>query len=91
MDLHTRTILIQLSQANDGVPQHGDVDSDEQLVLTGLGGEDDEVGALDLYAGGVPKLDRASDTRVKLNTYRRLIGRYGRSDHLIESNPLIEH
>jgi hypothetical protein len=68
LDLHMRTTLIQLSQADDGVPQHGDVvDSGEQYVLTRLGGEDDGADALDLHAGGVPKLNEASDTGVKLS------------------------
>jgi hypothetical protein len=35
LDLHTRTALIQLSQADDRLPQRGDVvDSGEQSVLT---------------------------------------------------------
>jgi hypothetical protein len=68
LDLHTRTALIQLSQADDRVPQRGDVvDSDEQSVLTRLGGEDDGADALDLHAGGIPKLDGASDIGVKLS------------------------
>jgi hypothetical protein len=68
LDLHMRITLIQLSQADDGVPQRGDaVDSGEQSVLTRLGGKDDGADALDLHAGGVPKLSRASDTRVKLS------------------------
>jgi hypothetical protein len=36
-------------------------------VLTRLGGEDDGADALDLHAGGVPKLNGASDIRVKLS------------------------
>jgi hypothetical protein len=57
-----------LSQADDGVSQRGDVvDSGEQFVLTRLGGEDNRVDTLDLHAGGVPKLDRASDIGVKLS------------------------
>jgi hypothetical protein len=68
LDLHTRTALIQLSQANDRVPQHGDVvDSGEQSMLTRLGGEHDGADALDLHAGGIPKLDGASDIGVKLS------------------------
>ena len=35
-------------------------------MLTRLGGEDDRADALDLYVGGVPKLDGASNARVKL-------------------------
>jgi hypothetical protein len=35
-------------------------------VLTGLGGEGDGADALDLHAGGIPKLDGASDAGVKL-------------------------
>ena len=35
-------------------------------MLSRLGGEDDGADALDLYAGGIPKLDGASDARVKL-------------------------
>jgi hypothetical protein len=67
LDLHTRTILIQLSQADDRVSQHGDViDSGEQFVLTRLGDEDDGADALDLHVRGVPKLDGASDIVVKL-------------------------
>jgi hypothetical protein len=68
LDLNTRTALIQLSQADDRVPQRGDVvDFGEQSVLTRLGGKDDRADALDLYAEGIPKLDRASDIRVKLS------------------------
>jgi hypothetical protein len=68
LDLHTRTVLIQLSQVDDRVHQRGDVvDSGEQSVLTRLGGEDDGADVLDLHAGGVPKLDGASDIRVKLS------------------------
>lgn len=68
LDLHTRTVLIQLSQVDDRVPQRGYVvDSDEQPILTKLGGEDDRADAFDLHVGGVPKLDRASNTRVKLS------------------------
>jgi hypothetical protein len=68
LDLHTRTALIQLSQADDRVLQRGDVvDSGEQSVLTRLGGEDDGADALDLHVGGIPKLDRASDIGVKLS------------------------
>jgi hypothetical protein len=36
-------------------------------VLTRLGGEDDRADALDLHVGGIPKLDGASDIRVKLS------------------------
>jgi hypothetical protein len=35
-------------------------------VLTRFGGEDDRADALDLHAGGIPKLDGASDIGVKL-------------------------
>jgi hypothetical protein len=68
LDLHTRIALIQLSQADDRVPQHGDVvDSVEQSVLTRLGSEDDRADTLDLHTGGIPKLDGVSDIRVKLS------------------------
>jgi hypothetical protein len=68
LDLHTRTALIQLSQADDRVPQRGDVvNSGEQSVLTRLGGEDDGADDLDLHIGGIPKLDRASNIGVKLS------------------------
>jgi hypothetical protein len=68
LDLHTRTALIQLSQADDRVPQRGDVvDSGEQSVLTRLGGADDRADAFDLHTGGIPKLDGASDIGVKLS------------------------
>jgi hypothetical protein len=68
LNLHTRTALMQLSQADDKVPQRRDVvDSGEQFVLTRLGGEDDGADALDLHAGGIPKLDGASDVEVKLS------------------------
>jgi hypothetical protein len=68
LDLHTRIALIQLSQADDRVPQCGDVvDSGEQYVLTRLDGKDDGADALDLHAGGIPKLDGASNIRVKLS------------------------
>jgi hypothetical protein len=60
--------LIQLSQADDGVPQRRDVvDSGEQSVLTRLDSEDDGADALNLHVGGVPKLDGALDIGVKLN------------------------
>jgi hypothetical protein len=36
-------------------------------VLTRLDDEDDRADALDLHAGGVPKLDGASDIEVKLS------------------------
>jgi hypothetical protein len=75
LDLHTRTALIQLSQADDRVPQRGDVvDSGEQSVLTRLGGEDDGADALDLHAGGIPKLDGASDIGVKFSEELRSTG-----------------
>jgi hypothetical protein len=35
-------------------------------VLTRLDGEDDRADTLDLHAGGIPKLDGASDIGVKL-------------------------
>ena len=35
-------------------------------MLTRLGGEDDGANTLDLHAGGIPKLEGASDARVKL-------------------------
>jgi hypothetical protein len=68
LDLHTRTTIIQLSQADDRVPQRRDVvDSGEQSVLTRLNGEDDGADALDLHVGGIPKLDGASDIGVKFS------------------------
>jgi hypothetical protein len=68
LDLHMQTILIELSQADDRVSQCGDVvDSGEQSMLTILSGEDDGADVLDLHVGGVPKLDGASDIRVKLS------------------------
>jgi hypothetical protein len=68
LDLHTWTAIIQLSRADDRVHQCGDVvDSDEQSVLTRLGGEDDGADALDLHAGGILKLDGALDIGVKLS------------------------
>ena len=36
-------------------------------MLTRLGGEDDGADALDLHAGGIPKLDGASDIGVKFS------------------------
>ena len=55
------------TQADDGVPQRGDVvDAGEQPVLTGLGGEDDGVNTLDLHGGGILELDRASNAGVNL-------------------------
>jgi hypothetical protein len=57
-----------LSQDDDRVPQRGNiVDSGEQSVLTRLGGEDDGADALDIHTRDIPKLDRASDIRVKLS------------------------
>jgi len=50
-----------------GVPQRGDViDTGEQSMLAGLGGEDDGADALDLHGAGVTKLDGASNAEVKL-------------------------
>jgi hypothetical protein len=73
LDLHTRIALI--SHADDRVPQRGDVvDSGEQSVLTRLGGEDDGADALDLHAGGVLKLDGASDIGIKLSEELLSIG-----------------
>jgi hypothetical protein len=75
LDLHTLTIIIQLSQTNDIVSQRVDVvDSSEQYVFTRLGGEDDRADTLDLHAGGIPKLDRASNIRVKLSEELSLTG-----------------
>jgi hypothetical protein len=68
LDLHTRTALIQMSQADDRVPQcENVVDFGEQFVLTRLDDEDDRADALDLHAGGIPKLDGVSDIGVKLS------------------------
>ena len=67
LDLHARAVLIQLSQADDGVPQRGDVvDTGEQPVLAGLGVEDDGADALDLHGGGLPELDGSSNAGVEL-------------------------
>jgi hypothetical protein len=73
LDLHTRTALIQLSQADDRVPQRGDVvDSGEQNVLTRLDGEDDGADTLDLHAGGIPNLTepRTSESSSGKNSRR---------------------
>jgi hypothetical protein len=43
-------------------------------MLTRLGGENDRADALDLHAGGVPKLDEASDIGVKLSEELPSIG-----------------
>jgi hypothetical protein len=43
-------------------------------VLTRLGGEDDGDDTLDLHTGGIPKLDEASDIRVKLSEVLPLTG-----------------
>jgi hypothetical protein len=52
-----RTALIQLSQADDRVPQRGNVvDSDEQPVVTRRDGENNSADVLDLYDGGIPNL-----------------------------------
>jgi hypothetical protein len=67
LDQHARAILIQLSQADDGVPQHGDVvDAGEQSVLSSLGSEDDGADTHDLHGGGIPKLNGASHVGVEL-------------------------
>jgi hypothetical protein len=68
LDLHKLTTLIQLFQTGDRVPQCGHVvESDEQSMLTRLGGEDDRADALDLHVGGIPKLDGGSNIGVKLS------------------------
>jgi hypothetical protein len=56
-------------------------------VLTRLGGEDDGADALDLHAGGVPKLDGALDIRVKLSEELPLTG-YVIGDTGIEAPPI---
>ena len=67
LDQHARAVLIQLSQADDGVPQRRDVvDTGEHPVLSGLGGEDDGADALNLHGGGISKLDGASHVGVEL-------------------------
>ena len=67
LDLHTRAVLVKLSQADDGVPQCGDVvDTGEHPVLASLGGEDDGANTLDLHGEGVPELDVASQARVQV-------------------------
>jgi hypothetical protein len=67
LDLYTRIALIQLSQADDRVPQCGDVvDTGEQSVITRLDDEDDGADTFDLHTGGITKLDGASDIGVKL-------------------------
>jgi hypothetical protein len=88
LDLHTRTALIQLSQADDRVPQRGEVvDSGEQSVLTRLGGEDDRADTLDLHAGGISKLDGASDIGVKLSEELPLAG-HVMGDVSVEAPPV---
>jgi hypothetical protein len=75
IDLHMQTILIQLSQTDDRVSQCRDVvDSDEQSVLIRLDSEDDGADALDLHAGGILKLNGASDIGVKLSEELPSIG-----------------
>src|SRR3954471_19729453 len=67
LDQHAQAVLIQLSQADDGVPQRRDVvDASEQPVLAGLNGEDDGADTLNLHGGGIPELDGASHGGVKL-------------------------
>jgi hypothetical protein len=67
IDLHARPVLIQLSQANDRVPQRWDVvDTGEHPVLAGLHDEDDGSGTLDLHGEGIPELDGASHGGVQV-------------------------
>jgi len=67
LDIHTQAVLIQLSQADDGVPQREEVvDTSERPVLSGHGYKDDRADALDLHGRDVPKLDGALNTRVEL-------------------------
>jgi len=67
LDQHARAVLIQLSQADDGVPQRGDVvDTGEQPVFSSLGDEDDRADTLNLHGRGIPKLDGASHVGIKL-------------------------
>jgi hypothetical protein len=50
VDLHARPVLIQLLEADDGVPQRRDVvDTAEHSVLAGLRDKDDGSGTLDLH------------------------------------------
>ena len=75
LDQHAQAILIQLSQADDGVPQRRDVvDASEQLVLSSLGSEGDGADTPNLHDGGIPKLDGASHVGVKLGEELPLTG-----------------
>jgi hypothetical protein len=60
LNFHPRAILVQLPDANDGVPQGQDVvHPGEKTVLPHLGLEDDLADALDLDGGGFTELDGA--------------------------------
>jgi hypothetical protein len=67
LDLHPRAILVQLSDADDGVPQGRDVvHAGEEAVLPRLGLEDDQADSLDLDGGGVTELDGALHAGVQV-------------------------
>ena len=67
LDLHPQAVLIQLPDADDGVPQGRDVvHADEEAVLPCLGLEDDRADSLDLDGGGVTELDEALHTGVQV-------------------------
>jgi hypothetical protein len=70
VDLHTRAILIQLPQANDGVPQGGDVvGTSEEVMLTGLGLEDDRANPLISTAEASPNLTESCTLESKSEKY----------------------
>jgi hypothetical protein len=67
VNLHPRATLVELAEADDGVPVGRDVvDPMEQRVLTSLGHEHDGLNVTDLQHGLVAELDGALDVEVQV-------------------------
>jgi hypothetical protein len=67
VNLHPRATLVELAEADDGVPEGRDVvDPMEQLVLASLGHEHDGPDAADLHRGLIVELDGALDAAVQV-------------------------
>jgi hypothetical protein len=67
VNLHSQAALVELVEADDGVPEGRDVvDSREQLVFAGLTHEHDGPDATNLHRGLVAKLDEAPNVAVQV-------------------------
>jgi hypothetical protein len=67
VNLHSRAALVELVEADDGVPKGRDVvDPMEQLVLAGLSHEHHGLDAVDLHRGLIAELDGAPGAAVQV-------------------------